>query len=92
MHGDDGVSQFWRELVSLVSNITSCTVLSVAGEKYNEIISQHFNTNGSLDGVCLVHQIGGQRFIELNNGVTTHNINAFEPLTQAEYEELPDLI
>ena len=77
MHGDDGVSQFWRELVSLVSNITSCTVLSVAGERYNEIISQRFNKNGYLEGICLVHQIGGQRFKELNDGVTTHNINDF---------------
>ena len=83
MHGDDGVSQFWRELVSLVPNITSCT----ANEIYRSITIKI-----DKEGVCLVHQIGGQRFIELNNGVTTHNINAFEPLTQAEYEELPDLI
>ena len=68
MHGDDGISLFWRELVSLVPTITSCTVLNVAEERYNEKISQHFNTNGSLDGVCLVRQIGGQRFIELNEG------------------------
>ena len=100
MHSEDGVSQFWKELVRLVPDIKNCTVLSVADARYNQIISQLFNTNGSSDGVCLVHQIGGQRFISTSNlssdsessMVKIHNINAFEPLTQAEYEELPDFI
>lgn len=87
-------------MILLVPYIKKCTVLSVADARYNQIISQLFDTNGSTDGVCLVHQIGGQRFISTLNlssdsessMVKIHNINAFEPLTQAEYEELPDFI
>ena len=84
----------------MCQTLKNCIVLSVADARYNQTISQLFDTNGSTDGVCLVHQIGGQLQIKSTSNLSSdsessmvkiHNINAFEPLTQAEYEELPDL-